>query len=189
MIILNILLLAQVIFAVVTKSASSAMLDFLIFCTCCVVGDVLLWRSKGKEQTFDKLFLAGIVCYAVGHISLFGMLFVQVGLNVLMLVFPVIVCAALYFVSKSHTFEFEKLFTFVWAYGLLIAANAAQCVWIAVDMYEFLPAIGISLIAFSTIMRMFIYFHERPWKHLQNIQLFVYYIGMEVLVISMTQML
>lgn len=189
MFIISLLLVAQAIVTVVMQGTSSAMLDFLIFCTCCGIGDVLIHFAPEKGRLRDKRFLAGIMCHAIGQISLFGMLFVNVGLNVLMLVFPVIACVILYFVSKSIAFDFEKLFTFVWTYALLISANFAQCVWLTVQTGHVLPAIGGALIWAAALLQMFWYFYEKPGNGIHICSLLTYYLGMEALILAIPSLL
>ena len=189
MFVLDLLLVLQVIIPVISKTATSAMLDFLIFVTFLAVGNILLYRSSESDRTHDKLFLAGLMCFALGHISLFGMLFVKVGLNVFMAAFPIVACAVLYFISKSDSFDFEKLFTFVWAYALLISANLAQCVRLLKCTGKILPTIGMALLVAAAVMRLMQYFYDRTWQNLVELHMITYYLGMEILVLSMTSIL
>ena len=176
------------IILVITQRPTFHLLILLLFGIFCAIGDILLGIVYINNLGHRKIFLLGILSFSVAHLFLTGLLFSVSEIRWITIVLPICAEGVLIYIEKNKAFQFGKMKVFVRGYGFLVTLILAQCIVFSVDNFIIFPMLGAFLFWISDFMLVFLYFYKRPWKTLRGWNLFFYYAGIEILIMSLAKM-
>lgn len=159
------------------------MIPALLFC---LAGDFFLSLPSADE--FGLGFIAGLLTFAIGHL-LFLVAFLKMAPIVWPeLLFPLVMVALVYLVTRSPRFDVGNFTIPVLIYGFLVAWTFSRSVVILLDAgiaaRTLCLLVGSLLFMVSDIVLLFVYFYEKKFSWMSFVNLSTYYGGMFLLALS-----
>jgi uncharacterized membrane protein YhhN len=164
-------------------SLYNSLLPAFVLCLC---GDVLLGLSDAKKS--DKLFLAGLFSFLIGHITFIVAFNAIVPLSIYDFIFPAAVVILTALLTKMDGMELKSMKGYALVYSFFVAMLFSKAVSLVLiqglSTRNILLCSGSLLFLISDTIILFLYFYVKKHHLVKFFNLFTYYYGMLLIALS-----
>ncbi|MDL2252619.1 lysoplasmalogenase [Ruminococcaceae bacterium OttesenSCG-928-I18] len=163
------------------------LLGALVFCAS---GDILLGiANKSHSKVRAKPFVAGSLCFLLAHLFFCTLFFTEAAFRPLDLIFPAVLVALLFYLSKKGKIRLKKMWPLGYSYTALVGLMASKAVICGFRVgilsgLGLFTAVGAVLFLVSDVILLFLYFGVKRLHWLRTGNLITYYSGIALIGLS-----